>query len=88
MALQKLSASLDREAVAAGMTLSAWLSHAGRESAAALVATEANRADLWALHRRALRHRLPITVPGVVYAQVWRDGAPRATFRGCWPAAS
>lgn len=43
--------------------------------AGALIAAEANRADLWALHRRALRHRLGITVPAVVYAQVWRDGA-------------
>jgi len=48
--------------------------------AGALVAGEANRADLWALHRRALRHRLPITVPAVVYAQVWRDGARQANL--------
>ncbi len=54
--------------------------------AGALIAAEANRRDLWALHARALqRGRQPI-VPAGVLGQTWRGG-PQAQLsrllRGC-----
>lgn len=52
----------------------------------ALVAAEASRVDIWALHRDALRHEIRPVVPAVVLGQAWRGG-PQAQLsrllRGC-----
>jgi hypothetical protein len=52
----------------------------------ALIAAEANRRDVWALHARALARGILPLVPAVVLAQGWRGG-PQAQlsrlFRGC-----
>ena len=52
----------------------------------ALLAAEANRRDVWALHARALQRGLLPVVPAAVLAQAWRGG-PQASLsrllRGC-----
>ena len=52
----------------------------------ALLAAEANRRDVWALHARALQRGLRPVVPAAVLAQAWRGG-PQASLsrllRGC-----
>ncbi|MEI8257294.1 MAG: twitching motility protein PilT [Deltaproteobacteria bacterium] len=54
--------------------------------AGALLAAEANRRDLWALHARALQRGWLPVVPAGVLAQSWRGG-PQASLsrllRGC-----
>jgi rRNA-processing protein FCF1 len=52
----------------------------------ALVAAEANRVDIWALHRDALRHEIRPVVPAAVLAQAWRGGPQHQLsrlLRGC-----
>ena len=52
----------------------------------ALVAAEANRVDIWALHRDALRHEIRPIVPVTVLAQAWRGGPQHMLsrlLRGC-----
>lgn len=52
----------------------------------ALVAAEANRVDIWALHRDALRHEIRPVVPAAVMAQAWRGGPQHQLsrlLRGC-----
>ena len=52
----------------------------------ALVAAEANRRELWALHARALRRGVRPVVPAGVLGQAWRGGpqAPLSRLlRGC-----
>ncbi|SDU18135.1 PIN domain-containing protein [Jiangella alkaliphila] len=52
----------------------------------ALVAAEANRVDIWALHRGALRHEIRPVVPAAVLAQAWRGGPQHQLsrlLRGC-----
>ncbi len=46
--------------------------------AGGLVAAERNDRRLWTIHKAALLRRDQITVPAVVLAQVWRDGARQA----------
>jgi len=52
----------------------------------ALIAAEANRRELWALHARSLQRGLRPNVPAGVLAQAWRGG-PQANLsrllRGC-----
>lgn len=52
----------------------------------ALLAAEANRSDLWALHAQSLRRGERPVVPAAVLAQAWRGG-PQAQLsrllRGC-----
>ena len=52
----------------------------------ALVAAEANRREVWALHTRALRRGIRPVVPAGVLGQAWRGG-PQAQLsrllRGC-----
>jgi hypothetical protein len=43
----------------------------------ALIAAEANRRDLWALHARALQRGILPLVPAVVLAQGWRGRVHR-----------
>lgn len=54
--------------------------------AGALLAAEAGRRDVWAIHARALQRGTRPVVPSPVLAQVWRGG-PRAQLsrllRGC-----
>jgi hypothetical protein len=52
----------------------------------ALLAAEANRVDIWALHRDALRHQVRPVVLAPVLAQAWRGGPqPNLSrlLRGC-----
>lgn len=52
----------------------------------ALLAAEANRRDLWALHARALQRGQRPVVPAGVLAQAWRGGPqPQLSrlLRGC-----
>ncbi len=52
----------------------------------ALVAAEAGRVDVWALHRDALRHQVRPVVPAPVLAQAWRGGPQpmlSRLLRGC-----
>jgi hypothetical protein len=52
----------------------------------ALVAAEAGRVGLWALHRDALRHQVRPVVPAPVLAQAWRGGPQpmlSRLLRGC-----
>lgn len=52
----------------------------------ALIAAEANRRDLWALHALALRRGQRPIVPAGVLAQAWRGGPQAALsrlLRGC-----
>ena len=54
--------------------------------ARALLAAEANRVDMWALHRDALRHQVRPVVPAPVLAQAWRGGPQHnlsRLLRGC-----
>ena len=46
--------------------------------AGGLVAAERNDRRMWTIHKAALLRRELITVPAVVLAQVWRDGAGQA----------
>ena len=52
----------------------------------ALLAAEAHRRDVWALHARALQRGLRPVVPAAVLSQAWRGG-PQAELsrflRGC-----
>jgi hypothetical protein len=54
--------------------------------AGALLAAEADRRDLWAVHRRALERGERPVVPAAVLGQAWRGG-PQASLsrlvRGC-----
>lgn len=54
--------------------------------AGALLAAEANRRDIWALHARSLQRGQRPVVPAAVLAQAWRGG-PQASLsrllRGC-----
>ncbi len=52
----------------------------------ALIAAEANRRDVWAIHRRALEHGQRPVVPAAVLAQAWRGGPQPLLsrfLRGC-----
>ena len=52
----------------------------------ALLAAEANRTDMWALHRDALGHQVRPIVPAPVLAQAWRGGPQHnlsRLLRGC-----
>jgi hypothetical protein len=52
----------------------------------ALLAAEANRVDLWALHREALRRQVRPVVSAPVLAQAWRGGPQHnlsRLLRGC-----
>ncbi|MGH7866610.1 MAG: twitching motility protein PilT [Candidatus Dormibacteraceae bacterium] len=52
----------------------------------ALVAAEARRDDVWALHKRVLNRGLSPIVPAVVLAQAWRGGPQPLLsqfLRGC-----
>ncbi len=52
----------------------------------ALIAAEADRRDIWALHARALQRGWLPVVPAGVLAQAWRGGPQAALFRflrGC-----
>ena len=53
----------------------------------ALIAAEARRPALWALHRHALALGLRPTVPALVLAQAWRGGSQpllSRLLRGCF----
>jgi predicted nucleic acid-binding protein len=53
---------------------------------AALIAAGRDDRTLWAIHRLALRRRLPVTVPAVALAQAWRGGPQPSLSRllaGC-----
>jgi hypothetical protein len=43
--------------------------------AGALVAADRNRREMWSLHKTALLSGVPIVIPTVVYAQVWRGSS-------------
>lgn len=54
--------------------------------AGALLAAEANRRDVWALHARALARGVQPVVPAGVLAQAWRGGPQPSLsrlLRGC-----